>query len=62
MANQITASKLEQLDHVPDGLLDVAPELLHTVLPSSTLIHLKGKQQAPLFISVLLHGNETTGF
>lgn len=53
---------LNQLDHLPDGLLDVSPEQLHTVLPEPTLIHLTGRQPAPLFVSVLLHGNEPTGF
>lgn len=52
---------LQQLDHVPDGLLDVAPAELHTVLPWPTLIHLAGRAEHPLFVSVLLHGNETTG-
>ncbi len=51
-----------QLDHLPSSLLDVSPEQLHTVLPEPTLIHLTGKQPTPLFVSVLLHGNEPTGF
>ena len=35
---------------------------LHKVLAQPTLIHLKGKKQQPLFVSVLLHANEDTGF
>ncbi len=62
MVSQITSSGFDQLDHFPDDLLTVKPESLHTLLPRPTLIHLKGKQPEPLFISVLLHGNETTGF
>jgi succinylglutamate desuccinylase len=31
-------------------------------LSEPTLIHLSGKHAAPLFVSVLLHGNEPTGF
>ncbi len=52
----------EQLDFIPDGLLETTSRNLHTILPSPTLIHLPGKQAAPLFVSVLLHGNEPTGF
>lgn len=51
-----------QLNYVPEGLLGTTPEMLHTLLPEPTLIHLSGKQPSPLFISVLLHGNEPTGF
>jgi succinylglutamate desuccinylase len=50
-----------QFDAVPDGLLAIPAELLHTLLPGPSLIHLPGRQERPLFVSVLLHGNETTG-
>ncbi len=53
---------LKQLDYLPEGLLEVSTQELHTILPEPTLIHLSGKQAAPLFVSVLLHGNEPTGF
>ena len=53
---------LKQLDYLPEGLLEVSSKELHTILPEPTLIHLPGKQAAPLFVSVLLHGNEPTGF
>lgn len=46
---------------LPPGLLEVSADRLHTVLPGPTLIHLPGRREAPLFVSVLLHGNETTG-
>ncbi|OUR85546.1 peptidase M14 [Methylophaga sp. 42_8_T64] len=62
MAIKINSEHLDQLDHVPEALLMATPESLHSVLPKPTLIHLQGKQQAPVFVSVLLHGNETTGF
>lgn len=52
----------DQLDYLPDGLLDADYRSLQTILPVPTLIHLAGKQAAPLFVSVLLHGNEPTGF
>ena len=35
---------------------------LYEVLPGPSLIRLPGKHCAPLFVSVLLHGNETTGW
>jgi succinylglutamate desuccinylase len=53
---------LKQLDYLPEGLLEVSSKELRTVLPEPTLIHLSGKHTAPLFVSVLLHGNEPTGF
>lgn len=49
-------------EHLPAGLLDLGPERLHEVLPGPTLIHLPGRRPAPLFVSVLLHGNESTGW
>jgi succinylglutamate desuccinylase len=53
---------IKQLDYLPEGLLEISAKELHTILPEPTLIHLSGKQPAPLFVSVLLHGNEPTGF
>lgn len=53
---------LKQLDYLPEGLLEVSSKELSTILPEPTLIHLSGKHTAPLFVSVLLHGNEPTGF
>ncbi|WP_438970443.1 M14 family metallopeptidase [Methylophaga sp.] len=57
----ITTNLLQQLDSLPDALLDVSPQDLYQILPTPTLLHLKGKQNNTLFISVMLHGNETTG-
>jgi succinylglutamate desuccinylase len=54
--------RLKQMDYLPEGLLEASSKTLHTILPEPTLIHLPGKQTAPLFISALLHGNEPTGF
>ncbi|MVF22637.1 peptidase M14 [Methylocaldum sp. BRCS4] len=61
MAALMDAPSLTQLDHVPQGLTEIAAERLHTILPGPTLIHLPGRQERPLFVSVLLHGNEPTG-
>jgi hypothetical protein len=53
---------LNILENLPPGLLDVSVEGLHELLGGPTLIHLPGREPAPLFVSVLLHGNESTGF
>jgi len=47
---------------MPEGLLECEAHELHTVLSGPSLIHLPGEKTEPLFISVLLHGNETTGW
>jgi succinylglutamate desuccinylase len=61
MAAVMTAAHLVQLEALPKGLLDIPAERLHIILPCSTLIHLPGRKERPLFVSVLLHGNETAG-
>ena len=53
---------VNQIDYLPQGLLEVSTRELYTILPEPTLIHLSGKHVEPLFVSVLLHGNEPTGF
>ena len=53
---------LHVYEDIPDGLLDCDAHALHTVLPGPSLLHLAGDKAEPLFISVLLHGNETTGW
>lgn len=53
---------LREYEHLPAGLLDLGPERLHEILPGPALIHLPGRRPAPLFVSVLLHGNEPTGW
>ncbi len=50
------------LDHLRDGLLERDACDLHQILSGPTLIHLPGRRQEPLFVSVLLHGNESTGW
>ncbi|MGR9116109.1 MAG: M14 family metallopeptidase [Gammaproteobacteria bacterium] len=61
MDDILNTLKLTQLDSLPEGLLDASPEAIHSFLPGPTLVHLPGKHAEPLFISVLLHGNEPTG-
>lgn len=52
---------LTVLEQIPEGLLECKADELHGVLPGPSLIHLPGKRPEPLFVSVLLHGNEPTG-
>lgn len=49
------------LDAIPAGFLDCSARDLHRVLDGPTLIELKGKREPPLFVSILLHGNEDSG-
>ncbi len=53
---------LTELEALPAGLLELPAARLHQVLGGPTLIHLPGRQPQPLFVSVLLHGNEDTGW
>lgn len=52
---------LSFLDGVPDELYDVSPAAVHEVLGGPTLITVEGEREPPLFVSVLLHGNEPAG-
>jgi len=52
---------LHEFDHLPEGVLDCAPDELASLLPGPSLVHLPGRRPEPLFVSVLLHGNEPTG-
>jgi hypothetical protein len=53
---------LTQYDALPPRLLDLPAPRLGEVLPGPALIHLPGRRTPPLFVSVLLHGNEDTGW
>lgn len=53
---------LNQIEEIPAGLLDCEASELHSLLGGPTLIHLAGARQPALFVSVLMHGNETTGW
>lgn len=55
------STQLHQLGDIPPGLLEVGALDLRTVLRGPTLMHLPGRREAPLFVSVLLHGNEDSG-
>ena len=53
---------LNIIDKIPDGLLECDARDLYKLLPGPTLMHLQGKREQPLFVSVLLHGDEDTGW
>ncbi|WP_157892701.1 M14 family metallopeptidase [Marinicella sediminis] len=47
---------------LPEGILDVDATELHRFVDNHTLVHLKGQIERPLFVSILQHGDETTGW
>lgn len=65
MARRFTSGRCKMLhirDTLPGAILEREAAELHEVLPGPTLIHLPGRRPEPLFVSVLLHGNEDTGW
>jgi succinylglutamate desuccinylase len=49
-------------NEIPDGLLGLEAHELYKMLDGPTLFQLQGHRTPPLFISVLLHGNEPVGW
>lgn len=47
---------------IPEGLLDLQSHELYKRLGGPTLFQLPGRRSDPIFISVLLHGNEPVGW
>lgn len=47
---------------LPADILGRPAGRLHEVLDGPTLVHLQGRKKPPLFLSVLMHGNEDTGW
>lgn len=54
--------KLEILTSLPEGITALAAHELYQRLEGPALIHLRGRREPALFVSVLLHGNETGGW
>lgn len=54
--------QLRILDHLPEGLLEQPASALLDRLGGPTLFRLSGRRPQALFASVLLHGNEVTGW
>ncbi len=52
---------LRVLTTLPEGFVNSAAKELHALLGGPTLIHLKGRDSSALVVSILLHGNETSG-
>lgn len=50
------------LDHLPEGLLNLPASELSQHLDGPTLVHLPGRNPQPVFVSVLQHGNEVSGW
>jgi succinylglutamate desuccinylase len=53
---------LQEFNYLPDNLLALEANQLADHLNGPTLIHLPGRREQPLFVSVLMHGNETVGW
>lgn len=53
---------LNEINNLPEDLLDCTVESLESLLGGPTLMHLSGRRAEPLFVTVLAHGNESTGF
>lgn len=56
------APSLDVREEFPKELLDVPARELWRHLAGPTLFHIPGRQGQPLFVTVLLHGNEETGW
>jgi uncharacterized protein len=54
--------RLGRIEGVPEPLLEVGACDLWQYLPGPSLLSIPGRDPRPLFVSVLLHGNETTGW
>ena len=50
------------LEALPEGLLECDATELEASLGGPSMVHIPGRQEPPLFVSVLLHGNETSGW
>lgn len=53
--------ELTRFDHIPEALLDISAPDLWRLLPGPSLFRIPGRRADPLFVTVLLHGNEDTG-
>ena len=55
-------SELIILDEPPAGLFTIPAQELQSHLGGPALVSIQGEMDPPLFLSVLLHGNETSGW
>lgn len=55
--------QLNQIHEIPPALLELQDiTQIQSILPQPTLLFVKGQIQKPLFVTVLLHANESTSF
>jgi hypothetical protein len=54
--------QLDVLDGIPVALVDTQLRDIRRLFPNPSLVRVAGKRTQPLFISTLLHGDETTSF
>ncbi|MEL7486035.1 MAG: M14 family metallopeptidase [Pseudomonadota bacterium] len=54
--------RLRRVTELPARLADIEQHDILSIMPEPTLVSLEGERESPLFLSVLLHGNETTSF
>ncbi len=52
---------LKVWDQIPEGFVNARAEGLHKLLGGPSLIHIPGRREAPLFLSVMQHGDELAG-
>lgn len=52
----------DRYDCLPATLADIGPRDVRRVFPRPALVEIAGVQERPLFVSTLLHGNETTSY
>ena len=53
---------LKILNKLSDKILALPAHRLHEELPGPTLVHINGKREPAIFLTVLLHGNENSGW
>lgn len=53
---------LLHFNEIPAEVANINPTQIRRLFPHPSLIELKGKKEETLFVSLLLHGNETTSF
>jgi len=58
----LTELLLHEREDMPLSLLETPASGLHEILGGPTLFHLAGRREPALFVSVLMHGNETGGW
>jgi succinylglutamate desuccinylase len=49
------------LNDIPNEFLDISYRQIKKVFKTPTLVHIEGDKNPPIFVSILLHGNEFSG-